>query len=97
MLRNFVLGLAILGLLVGLLLLGTRLFIPACWLLLNGSVLLLGTLFERWRYKQVKTAGNARGTATGERFIDPETGALMEVYYDASTGERSYVKVAAEA
>ena len=97
MLRNVVLGIAIVALLLGLLLLGTGQFIPACWLLLNGSVLLLGTLFERWRYKQAKTSGNARGAATGERFVDPETGALMEVWYDAATGERTYVKVADKA
>jgi hypothetical protein len=93
MLRNAVLGIAIVALLVGLLLLGAGLFIPGGWLLFNGAVLLLATLFERWRYKATQTPQTARGSATGERFIDPETGALMEVYYDAATGERSYVKL----
>jgi hypothetical protein len=95
MLRNAVLGIGIVALVAGLVLLGTRLFVPAGWLLLNGTLLLLGTLFERWRYKQPKSAAAAKGVATGERFIDPETGALMEVWYDAATGERNYVKVAA--
>lgn len=97
MLRNAVLVIAVVALVVGLLLLSTRLFIPAGWLLLNGTLLLLGTLFERWRYKQSKTAAAAKGVATDEKFIDTETGALMQVYYDAATGERSYVKVADKA
>lgn len=97
MLRNAVLGIAIVALVLGLLLLGTGLFIPAGWLLFNGTVLLLATLFERWRYKQPKTAAAARGVPTDEKFIDTETGALMQVYYDAATGERSYVKVSDKA
>jgi hypothetical protein len=92
MLRNVVLGFAILVFCSGLLLLGLQpanAFPP----LLFGALLLLGTVFERWRYKQPKSAATAKGAATGERFIDPETGALMEVWYDAATGERSYVRV----
>jgi hypothetical protein len=92
MLRKLVLGLALLVLCAGLLLLAVspaNAFPP----LLFGTLLLLGTLFERWRYKAARTPGSARGSATGERFVDPETGVLMEVYYDASTGERTYVKL----
>ena len=29
---------------------------------------------------------------TGERFIDPKTGALLEVWYRPSNGARAYVK-----
>jgi hypothetical protein len=96
MLRNFVLGIAVLVLCAGLLLLVAsppNAFPP----LVFGTLLLLGTFFERWRYKAAQTPGSARGTATGERFVDPETGALMEVYYDAATGERSYVRIADKA
>ena len=90
--RNFVLGIALLVLGSGVVMLLVQ---PenAFPLLLIGAMLTLGTVFERWRYKPTKTAAAARGAATGERFIDPETGTLMEVYYDAATGERSYVKV----
>jgi len=93
MLRKLVLGLGVLVFGAGLLLLAVSpadAFPP----LLFGALLLLGTLFERWRYKQPRAAGTARGVATGERFVDTETGALMEVWYDAATGERTYVKVA---
>ena len=92
MLRNLVLGLAILVSCSGLLLLAVspaNAFPP----LVFGVLLLLGTVFERWRYKQPKGIGAAKGVATGERFVDTETGALMEVWYDESTGERSYVRV----
>jgi hypothetical protein len=92
MLRNAVLGFAILVLAAGVLLLVVQ---PANAfpLLVFGSLLTLGTMFERWRYKPTETRQSARGSATGERFIDPVSGALMEVWYDAATGERSYVKV----
>ena len=55
-----------------------------------GALLVLTTVFERWRYKP--TQKTAKGQATGERFVDPVTGETVEVYYDAVNGERSYVK-----
>ena len=92
MLRNLVLGFAVLMLSIGVLLLFVQ---PANAfpLLMFGVLLTLGTVFERWRYKRPKTAATAKGTPTDEKFIDPETGALMQVWYDATTGERSYVRV----
>lgn len=91
MLRKLVLGIAVLLLCAGLLLLVAS---PpnAFPLLVFGTLLLLGTAFERWRYKAAQTPQSVRGQPTGERFVDPETGVLLEVYYDASTGERSYVR-----
>ncbi|MGH7030733.1 MAG: hypothetical protein ACREE9_21280 [Stellaceae bacterium] len=65
----------------------------AVWrLALPGLVLLAAALVERWRYKRL--AGSRPGpgwVATGERFVDPETGKLVTVYYRPSTGERRYV------
>jgi hypothetical protein len=92
MLRNAVLGFALLMLAAGLVLLMVQ-PAQAFGALVFGALLTLGTLFERWRYKPMKTAQDARGVATGERFVDPVSGVLMEVYYDAASGERSYVKV----
>lgn len=93
MLRKFLLGVGILMLAIGVLMVFAQ---PANAfpLLVFGGLLTLSAVFERWRYKQPKSAAAARGAATGERFIDPETGALMEVWYDPASGERSYVKVA---
>lgn len=96
MLRKLLLGFSLLVFCAGLFLLvvsPTNAFPP----LVFGALLTVSALFERWRYKQPKTPGSARGVATGERFVDPETGALMEVWYDAATGERTYVKVADKA
>ncbi len=59
-----------------------------------GSVLALAVLIERWRYRPKRGAPAGAGphewTRTDERFVDPETGELMEVFYDARTGEREY-------
>ncbi len=59
---------------------------------LFGGVLVVAALFERWRYKRL--AGRCPGpdwVATDERFVDPETGTLVTVYYLPATGERRYV------
>ena len=92
MLRRLLLGLGILMLLAGASLVTVD-PADAAPLVVFGGLLTLSGVFERWRYKQPKTAAAARGSATGERFVDPESGALMEVWYDATTGERSYVKL----
>jgi hypothetical protein len=55
-------------------------------------LLVVGLLIERWRYKPFD--GQRLGpewVATDERFVDPETGKLVTVYYQPATGERRYV------
>lgn len=93
MLRALLLAGGLLLALVGLLLLPRQ---PSAGLppLVFGLLLVVGTWFERWRYKGMQRPAETRGEPTGERFIDPETGGLVEVYYDSASGERSYVKVA---
>jgi hypothetical protein len=57
-----------------------------------GLLLIAAAVLERWRYKRV--AGTRPGpdwVATGERFVDPESGKLVIVYYRPSSGERRYV------
>jgi hypothetical protein len=53
-----------------------------------GLLILIGTFFEV-QYRS-KRAGGAAWQSTGERFVDPSTGALTEVTYNPQTGERSY-------
>ena len=56
------------------------------------AVLLLAALFERWRYKPL--AARPPGPdwqMTDERFVDPETGKLVTVYFHPATGERRYI------
>jgi hypothetical protein len=57
-----------------------------------GLVVLLGTVFERWRYQS--TAQQHPGghwKSTGERFLDPSTGDPVDVLFDERSGERQYV------
>jgi hypothetical protein len=62
---------------------------------LPGFLLLVAALVERWRYKRLGSLRpGGEWVATGERFIDPESGKLVAVYYRASTGERRYTTAA---
>jgi len=56
-----------------------------------GLVVLLGTLFERWRYQSTAQHSEGHWKSTGERFLDPSTGDPVEVLFDQRTGERRYV------
>jgi hypothetical protein len=58
-----------------------------------GVILLLGTLFERWRYKNRNAAVEGDWQRTGERFVDPQTGKEVEVLYDPKSGERRYQEI----
>jgi len=63
-------------------------------LVLFGLVLLGGLLVERWRYQDLSGARPGPDwQATGERFVDPESGKLVAVYYHPKTGERRYIAV----
>jgi hypothetical protein len=58
---------------------------------LPGLILVAALFVERWRYRRLGASDPGPGwTATGERFIDPETGRLVEVYWRPKTGERHY-------
>jgi uncharacterized membrane protein HdeD (DUF308 family) len=54
-----------------------------------GVVLLLGTLFEG-RYRPRVRSNTGGWEPTGEKFIDPGTGKLVDVVYNPKTGEREY-------
>jgi hypothetical protein len=64
---------------------------PGWQALVLGLLVLLGTLFERWRYRQIEHGVDQEWQATGERFLDPSSGEPLEVYYNPRTGERRYV------
>jgi hypothetical protein len=67
---------------------------PAIYLIGSGGVIAIGTLFERWRYRKMPPA-DAQWQSTGERFVDPQSGATVEVLYDPASGERRYEDSAA--
>jgi uncharacterized membrane protein HdeD (DUF308 family) len=61
-------------------------------LALFGLVLIAAGIVERWRYKRLGSRPRGAGwIATAERFVDPESGKLVTVYYCPATGERRYV------
>ncbi len=58
---------------------------------LPGLILVAALFVERWRYRRLGASDpGPLWTATGERFIDPETGRLVKVYWRPETGERHY-------
>jgi hypothetical protein len=62
------------------------------WLLVVGGLITIGTVFERVTYKRVLSQTPGAGwTRTGERFIDPESGKTVDVFYNEASGERRYV------
>jgi hypothetical protein len=58
-------------------------------LLIIGVLIVLSLFFEG-RYRTAKTTKGEIWQPTGEKFIDPGTGKLVEVDYDPKTGERRY-------
>jgi hypothetical protein len=60
-----------------------------------GLLLVVGTIFERVRYKDVTPAPplGPGWVETSERFRDPATGRWVQVYFRPETGERSYVDI----
>ena len=86
------LGALLLAVALACLLLGQ--IVPGVWLALWGVALTAGIAYERWRYKgNLAWPPAAAFKPTGERFVDPGTGQLVEVYYDQASGKRSYVDI----
>jgi hypothetical protein len=90
MLRKAVLAFATLLAAGGVYLLLKGITVPGMQALGVGIVIILGTLFERWRYGGSQGRLDARWQATGERFADPTTAEEVEVFYDPDSGERRY-------
>ena len=67
-----------------------RVYSAALNLFVAGGLLLAGILLERWRYAGTRGTGAGTWQATGERFLDPTSGKLVEVYFNPVTGERDY-------
>ncbi len=67
--------------------------LPAAGMLAFWALILLaGLAIERWRYKRLSATAPGPGwQKTDERFVDPETGKLVTVYFHPATGERRYI------
>jgi hypothetical protein len=91
MLRTVVITFAAILTCVGIGLIALGVHVPGWQALALGSLILIGTLFERWRYRRIEEPSNGRWQRTDEKFIDPSTGSPVEVLFDPTTGERRYV------
>jgi hypothetical protein len=91
MLRSFVIAIAVIitGVGFGLIVFGVP--VPGWQAFITGGILVVGTLFERWRYRRIGALPKGNWQSTGEKFIDPSSGVPVEVMFDPSTGERRYV------
>jgi len=60
-----------------------------------GLLLVIGTIFERVRYKPVAPAPplGPGWVETEEKFRDPATDRWVQLYFKPETGERSYVEI----
>ncbi len=93
MLRNSVIALALLCFVGGLAALLTGVWPPGFVAVFWGGLILLGTLWERFRYKPLEAGRPGPGwVGTDERFVDDETGKPVRVYLEPATGERRYVQ-----
>ncbi|HLX57026.1 MAG TPA: hypothetical protein VKR83_08385 [Ktedonobacteraceae bacterium] len=63
------------------------------YLAVNGVILVSAVLLERKRYRTWVDRTQGHWQLTGERFVDPTTERLMEVFYNPATGERDYREV----
>jgi hypothetical protein len=90
MLRTAVLLFGILALVIGACLCTTTARAAGMQVLASGALLIIGLVFERWRYKNKAASRSGNWQPTGERFVDPESGQKVQVLYDAQSGERRY-------
>jgi hypothetical protein len=60
------------------------------YLAINGLIIAGGILFERSSYRSTADRTQGKWQPTGERFNDPTSGKIIEVYYNPQTGQRDY-------
>ena len=90
MLRAALLLFAGVAALVGAFLLVTGRIAAGVYALGAGVLIVIGTVFER-RYRANEGRPGPGWELTGERFVDPQTGKNVQVFYHPQTGERRYV------
>jgi hypothetical protein len=93
-LRRWLIGLGVLYLAVGAYLLSIHVaLVLAIYLVIGGALLAGSIVLERRGYRPRVHHARGRWQRTGERFVDPSSGRLVEVRYNPDTGEREYVDV----
>jgi hypothetical protein len=91
MLRTVVIAAAAILTCIGIGLIAYGFHAPGWQALAIGLIVLIGTLFERWRYRHLEEPPQGDWQRTEEQFIDPSTGDSVQVMFDPRTGERRYV------
>jgi hypothetical protein len=91
MLRTVVIAAGAVLTCAGIFLIAFGVHAPGWQALALGVIVLIGTLFERWRYRRIEKPLNGHWQRTEEQFIDPSSGEPVEVMFDPRTGERRYV------
>jgi hypothetical protein len=94
MLRRFLIAFGVFDLIVAavLLVVVQAPLVVVIYLAASGVLIAGGILFERRGYHPNVDRTRGRWQATGERFIDPTTGQMIEVHFNPQTGERDYIE-----
>ena len=91
MLRRVLIAYAVLCLIGAVILLIAHVTIAlVIYLAINGLIIAGGILLERSSYRSTIDGTQGKWQATGERFNDPTSGKIIEVYYNPQTGQRDY-------
>lgn len=91
MLRRILIAYGVLCLMGAVILLAAHVTIAfVIYLAINGLIITGGILLERSSYRSQADATQGKWQSTGERFNDPTSGKIVEVYYNPQTGERDY-------
>ncbi len=91
MLRRVLIAYGLLCLIGAVILLAAHVtFALVIYLAINGLIITGGILFERSSYRSKVHRMQGKWQPTGERFNDPTSGKIVEVYYNPQTGERDY-------
>ncbi len=91
MLRRLLIAYGILCLIGAVILLVAHVTIAfVIYLAINGLIITGAILLERSSYRSKADTTQGKWQSTGERFNDPTSGKVIEVYYNPQTGERDY-------
>jgi membrane protein implicated in regulation of membrane protease activity len=95
MLRRFLIVVGILDLIVAAVLLFVvqAPLVVVFYLAASGVVIAGAILFERRGYHPNVDRARGKWQLTGERFVDPTTGKMMQVRFNPETGERDYIEL----
>jgi len=68
------------------------------WIAVPAALVVVWFFFRSGGYKRrpLDAPPGRDWTFTGERFVDPNSGALIEVWWNARSGERTYVRAQSE-